>query len=158
MKSMTHWTACASLLTACCLLAGCGEKPGGDTPNPKPPVTGDDVKRELGEAGDAALRYTEQQSAELREQVKTKLAEMDVEIERMKAKAAEMSGEAKVRMEEKINDLSAERAKVEVKLEELRNASGKAWTELKSGFDKSWVELKSSFQKASEEFRSAPKE
>lgn len=158
MKAMTHWTVCASLLTTCCLLAGCGEKPGGDTPPPNPPVTGEDVKRELGEAGDTALRYTEQETAELRQQVKTKLAEMDVEIDRMKAKAAEMSGEAKVRMDEKLKDLSAERAKVEAKLEELGSASGKAWTEVKSGLDQSWTNMKSSFQKATDEFRTAPKE
>ncbi len=143
-------------------LAGCGERQADQAPpagpdKPAKTITGEDVKRKIGEAADVLFRYSEEQTAELREEAKKRLADMDVEIARMKAKAEDMTGEAKARMQDRLNNLTDERAKVEQKLDELGTASGKAWEEVKTGLESSWSSLKSSFEKAADEFRSAPK-
>ena len=152
-----------AMVSAAVLIAGvgCGNDQGDPAPpvNPgTPPVTGEDLKREFGEAADTALRYTEEQTTQLREKVRQQLTEMDAEMARMKAKTDELAGEAKTRMESRLSELSEERAKVEAKLQELGDSTGKAWTEVKSGLDKAWGEMKASYEKAADEFRSAPKE
>jgi len=82
-----------------------------------------------------------------------KLREIDAEIERLKARAANKQIDTKNSVREKIDSIKENRKAVENKLNELNQKGEDAWSELRTGINNSWDELKSSVDEAVEKFK-----
>jgi predicted phage tail protein len=80
------------------------------------------------------------------------LKETDARIEQLEAKAARLSGEAKVQYAKEVQDLKAKRADTAAKLDKMAKESGKAWDKTKQGFADAYKDLQSAYYKAVKRF------
>lgn len=85
-----------------------------------------------------------------RQKFESQLKQWNAEIEKLQAKAAEASADAKLEYERQIDDLRAKQQEAREKLDELQQAQGEAWKELKSGMDKAWDDMTQAMKRASE--------
>ncbi len=121
----------------------------------KAPVSGADVKREVGEAVDTTLSYAAQEKDKFIAASELKMASWKEKLAGWKSdadgKTAELTADAKVQYER-----AAE------KLGELKDASGDAWVDVKAGFVEAYEALESSAKKAADhlgsEGEAAPQE
>lgn len=86
------------------------------------------------------------------EKQQARLDEWAAEIDKMKAKARQADAEAKLKMNEKIEEAEAMRKQVEERLEDLRSSSGDAWADVKQGLDEASSSLGSSLRDAASRF------
>ncbi len=85
-----------------------------------------------------------------------KQAQMDewrAEIDKLKAKAAAASADAKLEMNKKIQVLEGKMQEGKAKLAELADASDEAWETFKDGVESSWDSLKTSVSEAASKFK-----
>jgi len=87
------------------------------------------------------------------EKLQAQLDEWAAKIDTLKAKASKAEADAKVNYHETIEELEKKRADAKKRLQEFREASDDAWTELKSGLDKAWSNLGSAVKSATEKFK-----
>lgn len=80
------------------------------------------------------------------------LKETDARIEQLEAKAAQLSGEAKVQYAQEVQDLKAKRADTAAKLDKMAKESGAAWNKTKQGFADAYKDLQSAYYKAVKRF------
>ncbi len=146
------WIANATLGLFC--LAGCGERPAAEPGEANPPITGEDVRHQLRQAADTAVEYSKQKAGEIQQTLEKRLSQANDEIAELEKKLTELSGEAKVRAEEELEKLRGKRDELRKKVDNLGEASGKAWQELKAGVDSAWKDLKSAVDNASQQFSS----
>jgi predicted nucleic acid-binding Zn-ribbon protein len=107
------------------------------TPTSTPAVDKDTVKKKY---------------EEYKQELNTKLEEMDEQIDQWEKKAAEETGEAKEAMEKKLENLKVRRADVRKKLDELGDASAEAWEKTKDGVEDAFRQLQESYKEAKKEF------
>lgn len=83
----------------------------------------------------------------------TQLKQWDDELQQLKTIADRAKAEVKTEYYRQIDDLRARRENVQLKLNEIRNASDQAWENLKTGLEKGWSELKTAFDSAKAKFK-----
>jgi len=82
------------------------------------------------------------------EKLKARIAEWDAEIDRLQAKAAEASADARIRFDHAIDDLKRHRTAAATKAKEVHEASDDAWDDLKDGFEAAMKNLSDAFKTA----------
>ena len=138
------------LLLAVGAFTGCGEKEQDQGKTEK--VSGEDVKEEAMEAYDTASAYTQEQMQAFHEQMKTRLAKYNDDIDQLQANAEKLGGDAKAKAEQQLTALRQKRDEVSEKLKALSSSSGNAWEQLKSGIDAAMEDLGNAYKKAAAEF------
>ena len=138
------------LLLVMGVFTGCGEKEESRS-NPGT-VSGEDVKEEAMEAYDTAKAYTQEQMQAFHEQMVTRLAKYNDDIDRLQANAEKLGGDAKLKAEQQLTALRQKRDEVSEKLKDLSSSSGDAWEQLKSGIDAAMDDLGNAYKKAVAEF------
>jgi len=103
------------------------------------------VKKETGEALDAAKKYTLQQKEEYQKKVEAELGDLSKKIGELKARAVGLKGEAVKSLETQMTDLKKKQKVAEDKLKEYESSSSQALQDLKTGLDNSLKELKKAY-------------
>ena len=127
-------------------LGGCGEQPKSEAEKTGAPeveieiekkadVSAKDVKKETGEALEAAKVYALQQKEEYQKKMEVKLKELVTQIDKMKAEAKDSTAEAKAGFEKRIQEMETRREAAGKKLDEIKKSSAEAWQNLKSDLD-----------------------
>jgi archaellum component FlaC len=111
-------------------------------------VTSDELKKQAGEAIDAARKYAGQQKAEYQQKIEQELAELGENISKLRERAKSATGESLKAIEERIGDLRERQSAAQKKLGEVKAATEQAWSGLKEGMDKAVSELKKSYESA----------
>ena len=138
------------LMLAMGVFTGCSKKEQDQGKTEK--VTAEDVKEKTMEAYDATKAYTQEQMKAFHEQMKTRLAEYNDDIDKLQAKVEELGGDAKAKAEQQMTELRQKRDDVSNKLQELASSSGNAWEQLKSGIDAALDDLGNTYKKVAAEF------
>ena len=84
--------------------------------------------------------------------LQAQLEEWSADIDRLKAKATDLEGDAQLEYNRRIKDLKSMRDAAAERLDELRAAGNGAWEDLKGGVDEAWTELEEAFLKAKSRF------
>ena len=84
--------------------------------------------------------------------VQARLDEWSAEIDRLKAKAADLEADAQLEYNERIEALRTLRDSAAEKLEKLRKSGDDAWEDLKGGVDEAWTKLEAAFLQAKSRF------
>ncbi len=140
---------CVVVLAGLATIMGCEQKPADETPGA---VTSEDVRREAGQAVDAAAEYSEQAKDEFQGRLEARLEELDSEIAALREKGRDLKEEAKADWDRKLADLEAKRDAARAKLTEVGQSSAEAWNDVKQGAQSAWDDLEQAFQDASGEF------
>jgi ParB-like chromosome segregation protein Spo0J len=82
-----------------------------------------------------------------------RLEELNFDVERLKGKAAALSGEARAVYDEQVRMMRARRDEAGRKLAEVRETGATNWGHLKAGVDKAFEELRKSIDRAIETYR-----
>ena len=138
------------LLLAMGVFTGCGENEQDQGKTEK--VSAEDVKEKTMEAYDATKAYTQEQMKAFHEQMKTRLAEYNDDIDKLQAKMEELGEDARVKAEQPMAELRQKRDDVSKKLQELGSSGGNAWEQLKSGIDAAMEDLGNAYKKVLAEF------
>jgi hypothetical protein len=136
----------AAVLVSC---AGCAEPPVEHTVRK---VTAEDVQRDTEKAADTATKAATQSKEELEMRLKSGLADMEIEIAKLREKGLALKDEAKTRWNERMADLKSRQEAVRKKVDELGTSTGEAWGHLEKGAQAAWDDLREAVQKAAKEF------
>ena len=115
------------------------------------------VKKEAGEAVEAATEFTNEKRDHFAKRMKSNIAEIDREISELKAEAQKSSAEASEAARAKIEALQTKRDELNAQYRAFEKSTDKAWTKMKTGIDKAWKELRSAYDSAKSEISPAAK-
>ena len=111
------------------ILSACGKKD-----EAAPPKTGvEGVKQEAAAAIGAAEEQAKQMRNEFVAKAQQEMDELNAKLAELKTKAQKLTGEAKVKINQQIQNLEQEQKTAAQKLGELKSATGEKWNELKAG-------------------------
>lgn len=118
--------------------------------------TSTQLKKELGEAGEAIKKYSVEQRDEAVNNARQALDQMDARINRLAAdidgKWEQLDAAARKKAYESMGRLRKERNDAAEWMGALKHGSKEAWGEVKNGFARSYDELVNSLSRAREEF------
>ena len=139
------------LLSAAVLLAGggCTKAPVEHTVRK---VTVEDVRRDADKAVDTAVIAAAQAKEDFEMRFKNGLAEMEVEMGKLREKGLALKDEASTRWSQKMAELKAKQKVAQEKLDELRTSTGEAWGHLEKGAQSAWDDVRKAFDEAAREF------
>ena len=137
------------ILTGLFLVVGCEQKPADLAPKK---VTSEDVRREAGQAINAAVEYSRQTKDEFQKSLEARLKELDAEIVKLQEKGRDLMDQAKVKWDQKMADLETKREAARGKLTEVGTSSAEAWKDVRKGAQSAWEDLNKAFHDASREF------
>lgn len=86
------------------------------------------------------------------ERVKAELVQLNTQISEFKVKADQAKAEAEANYQNAVQEVTAKRDALVIKLEEMQSSGEAAWQELQRGFEIAWNELAKSFENASKQF------
>jgi ABC-type phosphate transport system auxiliary subunit len=133
-------------LCAALFLGGCGDEP--------KPADAEDVKREARDLADTLQSYTAEQKDQAVMEAREAMAELNEQIERVRARAAErwsdMDESARQKTEEHLEKLDEEQAQLTDRFEALRSTSGDAWARVRKGFSEAYAELRDAWRETDE--------
>lgn len=109
-----------------------------------------DVRKETGEAIDAATAKARQERDEFVAKAQNEMAELDKKMAELRKKAKKLGGGAKAKLDRQIRNLEPELKAAEQKLADLKSATGEKWEELKAGVSGAIDRLKQSIRKTGE--------
>ena len=89
---------------------------------------------------------TDEKKQAYTEKYKAQIAEWEADVDKLKAKAAGASAEARIEYEEQLEALRQKTADQRRKLDELQQAGEDVVDELSKGFEAAWHELTSTWQ------------
>jgi hypothetical protein len=133
------------------LLLACGSQE--EPAKGKPPVTGEQVKKQAEKALETTGAYLQQQQADYEKQIGAQLDALQQKIQELRARAEKAAPELKARLQEQIDELQKQEDAAQKKLAVLRAASGKAWEDFKAGMDQAVADLLKSYEKARAQFK-----
>ncbi|MCT4685074.1 MAG: hypothetical protein N4A39_15220 [Roseicyclus sp.] len=87
-----------------------------------------------------------------REKLEARLDQWRAEIDKLQAKAAEASADARKEYEDQLTELRQQQDAAREKLKELDEASDDAWDDIKDGVEKAWAKLGDAVTSARERF------
>ena len=122
------------------------------TPVPESSNSAERLKREAGEAWEAAEEFTAESRDQFVAEAKRRLALMDAKLEDWKRRAPAMSQEAREKWEPERIELQRRRDGLQRELDRLGTASVGAWADMKVGASKAWKEMSDAFRKAGSHF------
>ena len=82
------------------------------------------------------------------DKLKARLDQWDAETDKLTAKAAEATADARIRLDHAIEDLKTHHKEAAQKAKEARDASDEAWEDLKDGFEAAMHKLSGAFKSA----------
>ena len=85
--------------------------------------------------------------------MESQIKKWDAEVDKLRAKSAQMSAEARIKYEEQLQAMRANRDAANKKLQEIRTASESAWQNMQAGMDAAWTSMKNALDKASSQFK-----
>ena len=85
--------------------------------------------------------------------MESQIKKWDAEVDKLRAKSAQMSAEARIKYEEQLMAMRANRDAANKKLQEIRTASEAAWQNMQAGMDAAWASMKNALDKASSQFK-----
>jgi len=85
--------------------------------------------------------------------MESQIRKWDAEVDRLKAKSAQMSADARTKYDEQLKAMRASRDAAHKKLQEIRTASESAWQDMQAGTDAAWTSMKNALDKASSQFK-----
>ncbi len=106
----------------------------------------DKAKAETKEAKEAMQDYAFEHRAEFTDMMKSKLATIQVELDRLTVKVENSRGGAKDDAKIKLKEVREKWNKAKVQLDQAESATAIVWNDVKSGFRKSYGELQESFE------------
>lgn len=143
-RLLTLPALCAGLF-----LGGCAEA--------SKPADAEDVKREARELADTLQSYTAEQKDQAVQEARKALVELNEQIDRVKARAAErwseMDESTRRETEDNLEKLEEEQGRLAERFEALLSASGDAWARVREGFTEAYADLREAWREADEELR-----
>ena len=118
----------------------------------KAETTATDVKNETAEAVEVGKDYAVESKDAFVKSTEEKLAELDKNIDELKAKGKEKKDKASAAWKKEVASLQAKRAKLSKDLSSLKKSSGNAWEKMKDGVKSAVNSLEDSYEKAKQEF------
>ena len=115
------------------------------------PKTAESAKQESATASMPATDQAKQMRNEFVGKMQQDMDEMNAKLGEIKTKAQTLTGEAKVKIDQQIQNLEQEQKTAGQKFDALKSATGEKWTEMKSGVSDAVDRLKQSIQKAKDE-------
>ncbi len=112
----------------------------------------DDVVRETKEAALTASAFVVEQVAAYREVMHAKVEAMGPQIETLKARAGELSAQARTEWEARMVKLEARRVALQTRVDAAQAQGGEAWEDMQVGLDAAWNDLQTAFAQASSRF------
>ena len=91
-------------------------------------------------------------------ELKAQLDAWNAELDQFEAKARKAEANAKIRYQQRVEELRRMRDAAKLRLTEIQGASEDAWEDLREGVQSAWSSLKESFQEAKSEFERGYKE
>ena len=85
--------------------------------------------------------------------MESQIRKWDAEVDKLKARSDQMSAEARIKYEEQLMAMRANRNAANKKLQEMRVASEAAWQNMQTGMDAAWTSMKSALEKATSQFK-----
>ena len=85
--------------------------------------------------------------------MESQIKKWDAEVDKLRAKSGQMSAEARIKYDEQLKVMRANRDAAHQKLQEMRTATEAAWQHMQSGMDAAWVSMKNALEKASSQFK-----
>jgi chromosome segregation ATPase len=85
--------------------------------------------------------------------MQAKLAELNADIDKLAAKAGEVSAELKSEYNQEMADLKKKQAAARQKLEAMQKSGECAWQDLKAGIDLAWTAIGESIDSAKSRFK-----
>jgi chromosome segregation ATPase len=82
------------------------------------------------------------------QKLKGQLDEWNAEIDKLEARAAQATGDARLTLEEQMTSLRRQRGEAKARLAQLQGATDDAWEQLKTGLDEAWASLKEGVDRA----------
>ncbi|MGL4414641.1 MAG: hypothetical protein EA338_04615 [Roseinatronobacter sp.] len=82
------------------------------------------------------------------EKMKAKIDEWNAEISKQEAKARVAQADMKLKYEDQVTEMKAQRDAFEAKLREARESNEKAWDDMRDGFEKAWHDMARAFDSA----------
>lgn len=148
------------LLGFACFLAqlGCADHEPVEQRTRDVQASGKELRREVGEAAEATDRYAGEKSEEFKIELSRKLDDLDVSIEKLKARAHELKEDARPEWERQMAHLQEARERVRKELAELGSASRAAWQDAKPSLEAAWKDLRQAYENAAKHFDSTPKD
>ena len=87
-----------------------------------------------------------------RRKLEARLDQLAAEIDKLQAKAAEASADARIEYERQVEALRKKQADARDRLRDFDEASGEAWKDLTGGLEKAWNDLADAVRKATGRF------
>lgn len=116
-----------------------------DTDDEAEAVTGEDVRREAGEAVDATAAWADQEKDKF-------VATSREKLDELKARWSSWSEDAGEKTDEVKADLNKRYEQAAAKLEEVKESSGGAWAEMRDGFVAAYEDLEAATREAADAF------
>ena len=85
--------------------------------------------------------------------MESQIRKWDAEVDKLKAKGDLMNAEARIKYEQQLKAMRANRDAANRKLQEMRTASEAAWQNMQAGMDAAWASMKNALEKASSQFK-----
>jgi len=111
-----------------------------------------DVQREMGEAADAAGNLLEQKKNEFLTAINRQSEDFDDHLATLRARAEELEGEARLRINGVISSLEQQTIAWRNELASLQDASADAWEEMQTGVQDAADALELAYRDAIDEF------
>lgn len=120
-------------------------------------TTREEVNNKTKEAVEATVSYTKEQKEEAEKNIKQSIDALEQDISSLKKQASQLTGEAKVRLNDEIMAMEAKQGDLKKDFEKLKKVSGAAWAEMRKGLSKAYDGLSEGYQKAKAEIKKASK-
>ena len=85
--------------------------------------------------------------------MESQIRKWDAEVDKLRAKSDQISADARVKYDEQLKAMCANRDTAQKKLQEMRTASESAWQDMQTGIDSAWASMKTALDKASSQFK-----
>ena len=83
----------------------------------------------------------------------SQIKQWDAAVDKLTAKSAQMSAEARAAYEKQVKALRADRDLAYTKLQELRTANESAWQHMQAGMESAWTSMKNALDKATSQYK-----
>ena len=115
-------------------------------------TTRSEVSRETREAWEAVRSYAHDRKQDLERRMETTLQKIDRDIDAWRARAPDLSTEARTAYHEAAENLRRGREQVRSEFERLKAATSENWEAVKNSFQRALVELEGSLDRMAEKF------
>jgi len=86
------------------------------------------------------------------QKLKAQIDDWNADISKLEAKAGQAAADVRIKYEQSLDSLRAERDKADEKIEQIQESSDDAWEEFQAGAEDLWGRTKAAFAAAKAEF------